>query len=120
MLIKIKFLPLKYLINPAAGYTTREVPPIIKVSQLEINLMLSLIILSSRPSSYKTTSGLTIAPHFLHFGIGPSSSKNLETISSGEKFLFNFSLKIPFALLKSGIPDSVLTPAPPYGCFKNV
>ena len=38
-------------------------------SALEIASIAPLIILSSRGSSYKTTSGLTIPPHLVHFGI---------------------------------------------------
>ena len=36
-----------------------------------------------------------------------------DTNCSGVKFLFNFSLNNPDELLKSGILDSVETPAPP-------
>ena len=36
LFIRIKFLPEKYLINPLAGYTVKDVPPIISVSHEEI------------------------------------------------------------------------------------
>ena len=62
------FLPLKYLISPAAGYTTSEVPPIISVSASDIYLRASDIFSSFRASSYSTTSGFTVPPHFSHLG----------------------------------------------------
>ena len=55
--------PLKYLINPAAGYTTNEVPHTTSKSALAIALIDLVITSSSNPSSYRTTSGFMIDPH---------------------------------------------------------
>ena len=59
----IKCFPLKKRTNEAAGYTTRLVPATIRVSHELIASIAWLIVLSSKPSSYNTTSGLIIPPH---------------------------------------------------------
>ena len=53
-MIITKFFPLKYLTSPEAGYTIREVPPIIKVSTWEIAFIAPSIVSLSKGSSYKT------------------------------------------------------------------
>ena len=62
LVIKTRYLPLKYLTKLLAGYTVKDVPPIISISALEIKLIEFDKTLSSSGSSYKTTSGFIIPP----------------------------------------------------------
>ena len=49
--------------SPAAGYTTRDVPPMTSRSALEIASTEARSTRSSRLSPYSTTSGLMAPPH---------------------------------------------------------
>ena len=69
-----KCLPLKYLTKLAAGWTTNEVPPMIKVSAFEIYSTAFLISSWFNGSWYKTTSGLIIPPQE-QYGIGLCGGK---------------------------------------------
>ena len=62
LFIRIKFLPEKYLINPLAGYTVKDVPPTISVSHEDIAFIDEQYVESFKGSSYKTTSGFIIPP----------------------------------------------------------
>ena len=69
LFIRTILSPVNSCINPAAGYTPRDVPPIIKTSAFLRFFIEPLRISGSSHSSYKTTSGRTIPPHKSHVGI---------------------------------------------------
>ena len=68
MLITTRWSPRKYRMSPAAGYTTRLVPPMMRVSAWRMAFTAPDSTSSSKPSSYSTTSGLTMPPHFSQRG----------------------------------------------------
>ena len=51
MLMTTRCLPWKYRISPAAGYTTRLVPPMMRVSALRMAAMAPAMVASLRHSS---------------------------------------------------------------------
>ena len=54
--------------RPAAGYTARLVPAITSRSALAMARTAAVTVPSSNGSSYSTTSGFTMAPHFEQCG----------------------------------------------------